>query len=398
MNLYHLFLNKTQTTITPHYDPRLGSMTSTRRTFLTAAGCAGLLGLGVAGTSGKSEADVSRDSFTIRSGTDQATKVYVTTANQSGPTVMVTGGMHGNEEGGYTAAGKIADWDISRGRLVVIPKANAAADRQDSRVADGGVDLNRQFPTGSEPETKLARAIWDVVEKYEPDTVIDLHESQEIYGGDMVGGVGQVIFRSRDKKTENDATAAADYVNENYVSRDGYDFTVDVFSSSSNEPTGLFTHKAARDTDAIAYLVEATSEDTPLDKRVQWHTKVVQQLVEDDILTGSGGDGGDGNDGGDNGDNGDEQNKPPVARIETTPTDTTGLGRGATVTLDASSSTDDDGDISEYAWDVDGDGTFEKSGESVEMTLSNCGRYQVTLQVTDDGGATDTDTVVLSTV
>ncbi len=387
-------------------------MTSTRRAFLTAAGCAGLFGVGVTGTSGKS--DISRDSFTIRSGTDQATKVFVTTASQSGPTVMVTGGMHGNEEGGYTAAGKIAKWDIARGRLVVIPRANAAADRQDSRVASGGVDLNRQFPTGSEPNTKLARAIWSVVEKYNPDIVIDLHESHGVFDGDMVGGVGQAIFRSWDQKALDKANATVSYVNDHYVSRDGYDFVGDPFSSTSNNPTGLFSHKAARDTDAIAFLVETTSKDTPLDKRVQWHTKIVQQLVEDDILTGrSGGNGGNGDSANGNGTNGntgngdsangntgDKQNKPPVARIETTPKETSSesLKRGDTVTLDASASKDKDGDITEYMWDIDGDGSFEKSGESIRMPLPNCGTYRVTLQVTDDKGATDTDTVDLSTV
>ncbi|WP_423745745.1 PKD domain-containing protein (plasmid) [Haladaptatus sp. SPP-AMP-3] len=394
-------------------------MTATRRTFLTAAGCAGLLGLGVTATTGESETSVSRDSYTIRSGTDQETTVFVTSASESGPTVMVVGGVHGNENGGYTAAEKVAQWDIARGTLVTIPKANAAAVEEDSRIADGGVDLNRQFPTGEEPETELARAIWGVVERFQPDAVIDLHESVGIYDGDMVGGVGQAIFSSWDDRAFNDARAAAEYINDNYVSRDGYDFTVDPFSSSSNEPTGLLTHKAARDTDAVAFLVEATSDDTALGTRVQWLTKTTQQLVEEDVLTSSDGgsgvddgdegddgsdgsdgsdDGSDGSDGGDGGNDGGEQNEAPVARIRTTPSDTTGgsLERGDTVTLDASPSSDGDGEIVEYMWDIDGDGSFEESGETAEMTLSSCGRYRVTLQVTDDKGATATDEAILS--
>jgi hypothetical protein len=385
-------------------------MTATRRTFLTAAGCAGLLGLGVTATSGQSETTASRDSFTIRSGTDQETTVFVTSAEESGPTVMVVGGVHGNENGGYEAAGDVAEWDIERGTLVTIPKANAAAVEEDARVASGSVDLNRQFLTGEDPETELAHAIWDVVERYEPAAVIDLHESVGIYDGDMVGGVGQTIFSSWDEKGTDDANAAVDYVNENYVSRDGYEFTVDPFSSSSNEPTGLLTHKAARDTDAVAFLVEATSKDTPLEKRVQWHTEIVQQLVEEEVLTspdngGSGGDDGsdgeDGDDGGNDTDDGsEEKNEPPVARIRTNPENTTdgSLERGDTVTLDASASKDGDGNIAEYMWDIDGDGSFERSGESVELSLSDCGDYRVMLQVTDDKGETATDEVVLSTV
>ncbi len=368
-------------------------MPTTRRTFLTAVGCTGLLGLGVAQSSGESETDLSRDSFTLMSGTEDATKVYVTTASESGPTALVVGGVHGNEEAGYVAAEDIAGWSIKRGQLVTIPKTNAEAVAQDSRTADGEDDLNRQFPTGEEPTTELARNIWGVVEEYEPDIVIDLHESVGIYDGDMVGGVGQAIFTSWDEKAGTDAAKAADYLNENYVSRDGYDFSVDAFSASSNEPSGLLAHKAARDADALAFLAEVTSKETSLDKRVKWHTELVRQLVEEDLLVTSGDedDGGEGDDG-----NEDEKNESPVARIQTTP-DSGSLERGDTVTLDASASEDPDGEIVEYMWDVDGDGSFEADGESTELTLSDCGSYRVTLQITDDQGVVATDEVVLST-
>ncbi|WP_266075618.1 PKD domain-containing protein [Haladaptatus caseinilyticus] len=384
-------------------------MTTTRRTFLTAVGCTGLLGLGAAQSGGDSGADLSRDSFTLMGGTEDATKVYVTTASESGPTALVVGGMHGNEEGGYLAAERVAQWDIERGTLVVIPKTNAEAVAEDARTANGEDDLNRQFPTGQEPTTELARAIWGVVEEYDPDVVIDLHESVGIYDGDLVGGVGQVIFTSWDEAASSDAKKAADYLNENYVSRDEYEFSIGAFSSPSNEPSGLFAHKAARDADALAFLAEVTSKDTGIDKRVQWHTKLVQQLVEEEILTTSGDgedenneeDGNEDDDGtdGEDGETGDEQNEAPVAHIQTAPNVGGGsVERGETVTLDASASEDGDGEIVEYMWDLDGDGSFETDGESTEMTPSECGSYRVTLQVTDDKGAMATDEVVISVV
>ncbi|SIQ83932.1 PKD domain-containing protein [Haladaptatus litoreus] len=387
-------------------------MTTTRRTFLTAVGCTGLLGLGVAQTNGQSEDDLARDSFTLMSGTADATEVHVTTASESGPTALVVGGMHGNENAGYLAAEKIAQWNIERGTLVTIPRANAEAVAADARTASGESDLNRQFPSGSERETELARAIWGVVEEYDPDVVIDLHESIGIYDGDLVGGVGQVIFTSWDESASDDAAAAAQYLNRNYVSRDDYAFSVGAFSSPSNEPSGLFSHKAARDAGADAFLVEVTSKDTEIGKRVQWHTKLVQQLVEEELLT-TGGDGNDGDEdgeddesGGDdedggNGDEGDdgsdEQNEPPVAQIQS---DAGGrsIERGETVTLDASASEDGDGEIVEYAWDTDGDGAFETDGESTELAPTECGEFRVTLRVTDDAGSVATDNVVISVV
>ncbi|WP_227375981.1 PKD domain-containing protein [Haladaptatus halobius] len=392
---------------------------TTRRTFLTAAGTAGLLGLGAVQTSGESDtSSLSRESFILMSGTNKATKVHVTKADQSGPTALIVGGMHGNEEAGYRAAEKIAQWDIKRGTLVTIPRVNAEAVEEDSRTSDGDGDLNRQFPTGEAPETDLARAIWGVVEEYQPDMVADLHESVGIYDGDMVGGVGQAIFYSWEEAASSEAKTTADYLNENYVSRDGYEFSTDAFSPTSNEPNDLFTHKAARDLGARAYLAEVTSQDTSLDKRVQWHTKLAQQLVEEELLATSGdggdgdegsdgGDGDEGNKGGDGGDSGnddtgsgDEKNEPPVARIRTTPSNVSdgSLEKGQAVTLDASKSEDGDSEIVEYMWDLDGDGSFETDGKTAKMTLNKCGSYRVILQVTDDKGAKTTDEVTITTV
>ena len=392
-------------------------MTATRRTFLTSVGCAGLLGFGAASTSGESSStDLTRDSFTIMSGTDRETTVYVTSAAESGPTVLVVGGMHGNEEAGYLAAEKIRDWDIQRGTLVTIPRANAAAVEADRRSTVDGYDLNRQFPTGSTPETELARAIWGVVEEYDPDEVLDLHESMGIWDGDMIGGVGQTIFRSWNDEAETEAPAAAEYLNENFVSRDGYEFTTAPFSSSDSEPTGLFAHKAARDADAVAYLAEVTSQDTPTSKRIEWHQQLTRQLVEDELFASTSGSGDEEEGSGDeqegsgdeeegsgdeqegSGDGEKEQNEPPVARIRTSPS-TAGdepLDGNSTITFDASPSADPDGDVVNYRWDVPADGTFDRTGRKTRYTPRSCGEFTARLEVEDEDGATDTASVTVT--
>jgi len=56
-----------------------------------------------------------------------------------------------------------------------------------------------------------------------------------------------------------------------------------------------------------------------------------------------------------------------------------------------------DGDaIDRYAWDFDGDGTTDATGQSVTHTFDSPGGYDVVLTVTDADGATDTDTVAVS--
>ncbi|MCK5608989.1 hypothetical protein KAR91_44355, partial [Candidatus Pacearchaeota archaeon] len=64
------------------------------------------------------------------------------------------------------------------------------------------------------------------------------------------------------------------------------------------------------------------------------------------------------------------------------------------VTLDGSASTDSDGDIVSWVW-TDESGNIIADGEIVTVNLS-VGVHTITLTVTDDGGLTDSDTVVIT--
>jgi len=88
-------------------------------------------------------------------------------------------------------------------------------------------------------------------------------------------------------------------------------------------------------------------------------------------------------------------NNPPVAEANGAYTGTKGNG----VSVSGVGSTDSDGSITNYAWDCDGNGSFEVSTAGVGATcgpFSLGGTYNVTLRVTDDQGATDTDTTTIT--
>jgi PKD repeat protein len=80
-------------------------------------------------------------------------------------------------------------------------------------------------------------------------------------------------------------------------------------------------------------------------------------------------------------------NSPPVARFTSTPASGPAP---LTVSFDASSSTDPDGDALTYAWDLNGDGVYgDDTGVTSSMTYA-AGSHVVRLQVTDSNGASST--------
>jgi len=81
-------------------------------------------------------------------------------------------------------------------------------------------------------------------------------------------------------------------------------------------------------------------------------------------------------------------NVPPTARANAS---ATAITLGETITFDASASSDPGADTLTYQWDF-GD-TITGSGVNPTYTYSSAGQYDVTLTVTDEDGASDTDTI-----
>ncbi|WP_266076895.1 M14 family metallopeptidase [Haladaptatus caseinilyticus] len=203
--------------------------------------------------------------------------MYVTEGSTDGPTLLVTGGVHGDEQSGYLSAGRIKDWDIDAGKLVVIPKAcKPAIDAGSRQFSDG--DLNRHFPHGSNEESALASAIWDVAVQENIDFLWDLHSSYGIYeSGD--GGVGQALFATDAGDAGVHSKAIRDYLNQEVLD-DSLDSKYD-FREHTHDNDGardMLKHKVGASLDTPAIIFEAT-EKLSLDRQVKYTTAAVERFM-----------------------------------------------------------------------------------------------------------------------
>lgn len=210
-------------------------------------------------------------------GTNYETELYVIEGEEAGPTGIVVGGVHGDERSGYRAAEAVSRWQFDAGRVVVLPRANRPAISENTRHGVGG-DLNRQFPIGEEPTTKLARAIWnDVVLRYEPDFLLDLHRSKGIYEVHQEF-VGQVIFPTNAESAPSNATETVDLLNEEHVPwyMPYHEFKL---GNTLYGTSPLLAHKAGGDLGISAYIVETARFLTDLDTRIEWTTVAAESLL-----------------------------------------------------------------------------------------------------------------------
>ena len=139
----------------------------------------------------------------LAKGTPFETPYYVQESGQPGPTVFVTGGVHGNEPAGAYAAEQIRHWKIQRGKIIVVPRSNVQALNVNKRltpdIAEELGNLNRNFPrTGKQepPRGVLAISIWKLVKEHHPQWLIDLHEGYD-FNRINSKSVGSTIISSR---------------------------------------------------------------------------------------------------------------------------------------------------------------------------------------------------------
>jgi hypothetical protein len=233
-------------------------------------------------------------------GTQWETPISIRSTGLDGPTLMILGGVHGNEPGGWFAADDIETWEPAVGVLAVLPRANQLAIGQFLRLIDGEGDLNRMYPGDPQselPMSRLAAEITALAGELEADVLLDLHESWSFYvdreaagfvsrevngtaflGQTITGGVGPY---------GGIATQLAQAVNpslgnerEHFIVREGSPFARNDFAGQNNNRGRSSLSLGGHVAGLTPVLVETGQEGQAVDRRIELHRMVVRATMD----------------------------------------------------------------------------------------------------------------------
>jgi len=115
-------------------------------------------------------------------GTNHEVISYVIAGTEPGPTLLIFGGIHGDESAGYLTADRYTTLKVRRGTLIVVPRLNLPAVLKRKRQGISG-DMNRLFTL---PENSRSTSDLQVVNLAKnlikrADYVLNLHQADGFY-------------------------------------------------------------------------------------------------------------------------------------------------------------------------------------------------------------------------
>ena len=115
-------------------------------------------------------------------GTENELHVYRVYGHKPGKTLLLIGGIQGDEPGGFLAADLYADFALEKGNLIVVPRANFLSILQRKRKINE--DMNRKFADDCELnyEAKVVKVLKQLIQ--ESNCLLNLHEGSGFYRPD----------------------------------------------------------------------------------------------------------------------------------------------------------------------------------------------------------------------
>lgn len=115
-------------------------------------------------------------------GTGQDVIVYFLSGRERGPTLLIVGGIHGDEKAGYLTADRYTQLRLQKGNLIVVPRLNLTAISKGRRHGLDG-DMNRLFHLPDDSRSLRDSKVVNLAKSLiaQADYVLNLHQADGFY-------------------------------------------------------------------------------------------------------------------------------------------------------------------------------------------------------------------------
>jgi len=230
-------------------------------------------------------------------GTDHELDIYKIYGKMPGKTLLLIGGIQGDEPGGFLSADHYADISLSKGNLIVVPRANFKSIVLCRRKIND--DMNRKFGKDlkNNYETKIVEILKKLID--ESSCLLNLHDGSGFYsekwessdrnpkkyGQSIISDCGVYINPETEKVIKLGAMAnwVADKINKNIKNPLNYFHfnnhkTADK-KSLHKEQRKSATYYALYTCGIPAFGIE-TSKSLPLELKVRHHNLAINAFME----------------------------------------------------------------------------------------------------------------------
>jgi len=230
-------------------------------------------------------------------GTDHELNVYRIYGQQPGKTILLIGGIQGDEPGGFLSVDLYADISLAKGNLIVVPRANFHSIVLQRRQINE--DMNRKFGSNKKKgyETEVVAILKKLIA--ESDLLLNMHDGSGFfaetwisptrnpkkYGQSIIADADTYISRKSNLKLELGEMAREVCRRMNLHIEDPAHFfrfnnhrTAEK-DSQHKEQRGSATYYALTNYDIPAFGIE-TSKSLPLELKVRHHNLAVNAFME----------------------------------------------------------------------------------------------------------------------
>ena len=230
-------------------------------------------------------------------GTDYELNVYKVYGKEPGKTILLIGGIQGDEPGGFLSADLYADMALSKGNLIVVPRANFHSILLNQRQVNE--DMNRKFAEDSKLnyEARVVGILKSLIA--ESDCLLNLHDGSGFYSDTWISDdrnpkrYGQSIIADCENYEKQDKTSVIKLgeigrevtkeINKKINKKDYY-----FHFNNHNTASEKSIHKVQRKSATYYALTKCgipafgveTSKSLPLELKIRHHVLAINAFME----------------------------------------------------------------------------------------------------------------------